>query len=655
MTTSRKRRSKKINLLTSLVSLALLSSSLLLHQTSAQSTAYPVSGGAVARTKTNLFILGGSASQNPNTPPTNQFITLDLTTSWTATQPAWTVLNPGPANSIYPATFTSDQKRMLVFHLPSSNAVYEFRVETGVWVQSSLAFADMKWQGVGAVTDPRTGLVYLATGYTDPGRMTMDILNPATQNITHSRLPDPFGPVGTVRFEARWFYGNVWCESRKSILYWGGYQPTNKMPTENVVTEFTVDTMTWSNLKTTGRPPSMRADHCMAISEDGSRMVVFGGRVNNVPSSEVFILNTATGAWTQGPSADARMYPACTIAGDLLLIWGGTNSANLVANGDMLIFNYVNSTWLTSYTPPASYQGLVPPKIPTTAGPGAAPSSTSALSSPSSTASTPDSPSGSPYGTSTPFNNKESSTDLGAIVGGVVGSLTVISATVGFLVYRRKQKQRPTQKGIPLLSVKTDHSDNNSVHNINNHSNDDDDEEQDNAKKYAAGFGPVQTISIKDKQNLAAGGGGYDFKSVVGTPKQGPQAIVPTGNSAIDMRMRDLEIQQKQLDLKWQLLMLQQQEQQFWSPLQQQQYHQQQQQLQLQQQQQMQQHQQLQQQAFQYQQQQRFNQQQTHQLGGQGYEASVDHLVHMHGKNTMTSQVILGLLPRCILFRIQDF
>ncbi|KAK5805634.1 hypothetical protein F5H01DRAFT_383533 [Linnemannia elongata] len=565
MTTSRNRRSKKINLLTSLVSLALLSSSLLLHQTSAQSTAYPVSGGAVARTKTNLFILGGSASQNPNTPPTNQFITLDLTTSWTATQPAWTVLNPGPANSIYPATFTSDQKRMLVFHLPNSNAVYEFRVETGVWVQSNLAFADMKWQGVGAVTDPRTGLVYLATGYTDPGRMTMDILNPSTQNITHSRLPDPFGPAGTVRFEARWFYGNVWCESRKSILYWGGYQPTNKMPTENVVTEFIVDTMTWSNLKTTGNPPSMRADHCMAISEDGSRMVVFGGRVNNVPSSEVFILNTATGAWTQGPSADARMYPACTIAGDLLLIWGGTNSANLVANGDMLIFNYVNSTWLTSYTPPASYQGLVPPKIPTTAGPGAVPSSTSALSSPSSTASTPDSPSGSPYA----------------------------------------------------------HSDNNSAHNINNHSNEDDDEEQDNAKKYAAGFGPVQTISIKDKQNLAAGGGGYDFKSVVGTPKQGPQAIVPTGNSAIDMRMRDLEIQQKQLDLKWQLLMLQQQEQQLWSPLQQQQYHQQQQQLQLQQQQQMQQHQQLQQQAFQYQQQQRFNQQQTHPLGGQGHEASV--------------------------------
>ncbi|KAG9061053.1 hypothetical protein KI688_007682 [Linnemannia hyalina] len=517
---------------------------------------------------------------------------------------------------------------MLVFHLPNSNAVYEFRVETGTWVQSSLAFANMKWQGVGAVTDPRTGLVYLATGYTDPGRLTMDILNPATQNITHSKLPDPFGPAGTVRFEARWFYGGVWCASRKSILYWGGYQPTGQMPTENVVTELTVDTMIWSNLLSLANN----------LGEDGSRMVVFGGRVNNVPNNEVFVLNTATGAWTQGPSADARMYPACTIVGDLLLIWGGTNSANSVANGDMLIYNYVNSTWLISYTPPTSYSGLVPPKIPTTAGPWTTPSSTSAPSSTSSSASKPDFPSGSLYGTNTPSNNKESSTDLGAIVGGVVGSLAVISAAVGLLVYRRKQQQRLTQKGVPLLSLKTTHSDNHSAHDNNNHNNDDDDEEQDNAKMYAAGFGPVQTISLMHKHNLAAGGGESDFNSVIDTPKKGPQAIVQTGNSAIDMRMRDLQIQQQQLDLKWQLLVLQQQEQQFWSPLQQQQYQQQQQQLQLQQQLQMQQHQQLQQQALQYQQQQRSSQQQIPQLGGQGHRGSVVSVSTIStNTNTLTS------------------
>ncbi|KAF9154788.1 hypothetical protein BG015_011970 [Linnemannia schmuckeri] len=392
---------------------------------------------------------------------------------------------PGSCNSIYPATFTADQKRMLVFQLPASNAVYEFRVEMGTWVQSSLAFADMKWQGVGAVTEYHT----------------LD-------------TPGSVCTYGTVRFETRWYYENVRRASKKSILYWGGYQTSGVKPTENVVTEVAVDTMTSSNMKTTGIPPSLRGDHCMAISEDGFRMVVFGGRVKNVPSNEDFVRNIATGAWAQGPSADTRMCPACTITE---------------------VFSSFEEA------PPLQMWSLVPPKIPTAATPGSSPSLTTPPSSPSSPASRPDSPSGSLYGTNTSFNNKESSANLGAIVGGVVGALTVISAAVGFLVYRRKQQQQPTQKGVPLLSIATTHSDNNSIYsnNINDH---DDDEQQDHAKVYAAGFGPAQSIAPQDKQTLAAagavrlthsapvatlGGSGYDSSAVVaGTPKQVPQAIV---------------------------------------------------------------------------------------------------------------------------------
>src|ERR1700743_3117286 len=87
--------SSKITLLTALISFVLFFSlSFLPHYTSAQSTNYvipnPVSGGAVARTRTSLFILGGTTSHAPNTAPTDQFITLDLTTPWPATRPAWT-------------------------------------------------------------------------------------------------------------------------------------------------------------------------------------------------------------------------------------------------------------------------------------------------------------------------------------------------------------------------------------------------------------------------------------------------------------------------------------------------------------------------------------------------------------------------------------
>ncbi|KAG0289819.1 hypothetical protein BGZ96_006688 [Linnemannia gamsii] len=343
------------------------------------------------------------------------------------------------------------------------------------------------------------------------------------------------------------------------------------LPTENVVTELT-------------------------IGEDGSRMVVFGGRVNNAPNNETFVLNTATGAWTQGPSADSRMYPACTIVGDLLLVWGGTIPGEKIANGDMLIYNYITSMWLNSYTPPASLQDLVPPKIPTTVTLGT--NSPTSPSSPSSTVSRPPVTSiGSPSGIATQGGggDNDTSSNLGAVVGGVVGALAVVLAV--FMLYRRKQQQGSAQKEVPLLSVKTTNSDNNSTNNSNHG---DDDDEQDSAKKYVAGFGPIQSIRLMDKQTLGRGSDGYaSSAAVVGTPEQGPQAIVQMGNSPMNMRLRDLEIQQQQLDLKWQLLMLQQQEQQLRSPIQQQLYQQQQQQLQLQQQQQQQQQSQLQQQIYQ--------------------------------------------------------
>jgi hypothetical protein len=127
---------------------------------------------------------------------------------------------------------------------------------------------------------------------------------------------------------------------------------------------------------------------------------------------------------------------------------------------------------------------------------------------------------GSPSGTGTQGGGeKESSNNLGAIIGGVAGALAVILVAGGLVLYRRKQQQQSTQRGVPLLSVKP--------------SNSDDNVEQDNA------------------------------------PKKDPQAIVQSGGNPMNMSLRDLEIQQQRLDLKWQLLMLQQQEQQLRSPMQQ--------------------------------------------------------------------------------------
>ncbi|KAG0274065.1 hypothetical protein BGZ95_010133 [Linnemannia exigua] len=307
---------------------------------------------------------------------------------------------------------------MVVFHIEGANSVYKYSVDSGSWTPAPMVFSNSGWQGVGAVTDPASGLVYLAGGYTDNTRGSMDIYNPRTDTATQSALPN-----AATTFGSRWYYTNVWCQQRKSILYFGGYNVTSQPgPPTNGVSEFTPSTGAWGTMATSGSPPSMRADHCMAASDDGTRVVVYGGRpVDGSPSSgEVFVLNTVTGVWTQGSPGQPRLYAACTIAGDQLLVWGGVATGNVIAPGAVLLYNIATNSWTTDYTPPASYVAL------------AASASASAK----------------PTGTGTPGaggGEEKSGSNIGGIVGGIVGGLAVVAGIVGFLLFRRRRNQQQGQ------------------------------------------------------------------------------------------------------------------------------------------------------------------------------------------------------------------
>ncbi|KAF9102248.1 hypothetical protein BGX29_004786 [Mortierella sp. GBA35] len=382
----------------------------------------PAWGAAFARTATKLYVLGGKTSAADDSPTTGQFFLLDLATPWAGNAPAWKRLQSGPMQSVFPGVFTVDQKTMIVFHISGPNSVYRYNVDTNAWSTSPMVFPAAQYQGVGAVTDPGTGLVYLAGGYTDANRGSIDVFNPGTDTATQDPLPN-----AATTFGARWYYSNVWCQQRKSILYFGGYNVTSHPgPANNVITELVPSTKSWGTMSTSGTPPAMRSDHCMAANDDGTKVIIYGGRLpNNAPfSGEVFILNTVTGVWTQGASGPPRLYTTCTIAGDQLLIWGGNAPGPVLAPYPVSIYNIATNTWVTDYTPPASY---------------VAKASASATAGPSSTAG-------------------DSSSNLGGIIGGVVGALAVIGAIVGFLLYRRRR-----QHGMVPVKTTSDHEDNKSL------------------------------------------------------------------------------------------------------------------------------------------------------------------------------------------------
>ncbi|KAG0377364.1 hypothetical protein BGX24_006253 [Mortierella sp. AD032] len=216
------------------------------------------------------------------------------------------------------------------------------------------------WEGIGAVTDPSTGLIYLAGGYDDISAKTkaLKVLNtfdPVSMTIHRDDLPAP-----DRAFPERWYYGNVWSRNRSSVIYWGGNNraPDQQLsPVENGVTELQPSSMGWYTFPMQGVPPTVRVYHCMAANEGGTKIVIYGGQLRNTTIvGELWILDLVQFTWTQGPSGPIRMYAACTIVDDQFLLWGGSIAQNMVAPAEMVIYNLTSSQYVTQYTPPSWYK-----------------------------------------------------------------------------------------------------------------------------------------------------------------------------------------------------------------------------------------------------------------------------------------------------------
>ncbi|KAF9214075.1 hypothetical protein BGZ59_004375, partial [Podila verticillata] len=249
-------------------------------QTAPPFTPVPVWAPASVKTATRLFILSGyttltpGANTNIAAPTADQFFFLDLAKSWTSSAPAWTLVTPAstgltnPQQVNFPGTSSSDQKKLYFFGIPGPNSVYQFNLDTAQWSPANATFLEPTRKGSGTVTDPSTNLVYMAGGYS--GTNLMDIWNPSTGQISNS------------------------------ILYFGGVSSTIFKAN---VTEFRPKQGTFTTLTTPGTAPSERADHCMAINDDGTKLIVFGGHglsQNSPTSNEIFILDIPTLTWSSG-------------------------------------------------------------------------------------------------------------------------------------------------------------------------------------------------------------------------------------------------------------------------------------------------------------------------------------------------------------------
>ncbi|KAF9383283.1 hypothetical protein CPB97_006608 [Podila verticillata] len=415
-------------------------------------TPSPVQEMAFARAGPLLYVQGGKIDSNGVLQTiTNQLYALDLSKSWATTAAPWISLAAGDANFLFNAVAAPDNQSIYTIATAANNAFSfkKYNIPTNTWDPNPFlsGTSNQIRQATRPVVDPRTGLVYLTdTNY-------MNIFNVVSGAMDSSLIPSN-------ALTSRRFMGSVYNAARQSIMFYGGLGFNGTVdPLATYVTEYNIGLQGWSNFTTTGTPPVSRSDFCMASSEDGNKVVVYGGRIplNNsatppIDYTDTFhILDIPTGQWTQGPSGSPRLYMACVIVGDQFVAWGGARGGgNTYSSTPPVVFDLTKGQWVDKYTAP-SY--LLNGPHPTTTGPASATGTPQPGPGP-----------GAP-------ESKSSNNNLGAILGGVFGSLFVI--TVAGLIYmfflRRQDK---VKYSIPSdQKPGGDASDDNNNNNNNNNNN----------------------------------------------------------------------------------------------------------------------------------------------------------------------------------------
>ncbi|KAK3813722.1 MAG: hypothetical protein J3R72DRAFT_60974 [Linnemannia gamsii] len=275
-----------------------------------------------------------------------QFAVLDLSVPWSANAPAWKKLPNGPKQNGAPVAMNKEGTKLINFMVPGNSSADPFAeifdIATNTWTPSKVRVPKPDRNGLRAITNPENGMTYIAGGYeVDDNLDQMYVYHWDTDSMT--KIPMRIAAMAKTQH-----YRAVWWTAKKSILYFGGFA-SGGFAKDDVYVFDPSGEGSWGALTTTGEGPGARTDMCMAISEDGTKLVVFGGRwfdtFNQGILGHLFILDLTTMVWTRAQDyATPRTYAACTIADDTFISWGGNVSSSLFPLAYCLLADYVIST-----------------------------------------------------------------------------------------------------------------------------------------------------------------------------------------------------------------------------------------------------------------------------------------------------------------------
>lgn len=207
----------------------------------------PCGGSAFAKVGNKFYIQGGATSGDNLLA---SLWALDLTTSWSTSQPAWSSLALGPFNAYHSAGYTSDGSSFITFGrdtaadpqvIPQS-WVNVYDIATNAWTFSSnpANMNDTSRRDFAAVTNPSANKVYALGGDAGPSGSIwsnmFSIYDTTSRTLTESPTPAP-GPQSISTYAA------VWVPRLSSMLVIGGALQNGSPPGLYV---YRPDTGAWS-------------------------------------------------------------------------------------------------------------------------------------------------------------------------------------------------------------------------------------------------------------------------------------------------------------------------------------------------------------------------------------------------------------------------
>ncbi|KAG0308159.1 hypothetical protein BGZ97_000144, partial [Linnemannia gamsii] len=323
---------------------------------------YPVGTRRVGFTTLDdvLYIQGGF-----DTDTSNQFVSLDLSTSWDTSSPAWTILKDGQYTSHLALASISAGVNggakgsiLSIGGMPASSgppsffALYDIDSASWTNTMNNVKLPYPALEGHAAVSDPNTGLIYIVGGFNGTTSNflynTLSVYDPKSSKMVSQQA----GTAATSLTDV----GAVWSTQRNSILTFGGSRapPAVTNAIGNDIQEYDVSAKSWKTMSTSGDVPPARLDHCMAASDDGSKIVLFGGTQdsNNVFFNSIYILDVKSGKWKQGTSAPtARTRMACTFHSYQFIAWGGSSGGqrSTMLNNVPIVYDLNSDKWVEAY------------------------------------------------------------------------------------------------------------------------------------------------------------------------------------------------------------------------------------------------------------------------------------------------------------------